>query len=205
MATSIVRNQGDGDRRWFAGGGAHTWKAYAAETGNSLLVFEDELEQGKVTPMHFHADVDEALYVLEGEILLDDDGTEHKVGAGGFVFAPRGRAHAFMVVSDTARLLCIQTPGSAQDFYLHTSAPGRQLDGRGGRLRPHRPSSPRHRSHHHCRATAIRASCAHGPRSWRRRRRPPPWHLATPSKPRSPSSVSLRPVRLPQPIGSDVR
>ena len=123
MATSIVRNQGDGDRRWFAGGGAHTWKAYAAETGNSLLVFEDELEQGKVTPMHFHADVDEALYVLEGEILLDDDGTEHKVGPGGFVFAPRGHAHAFMVVSDRARLLCIQTPGSGQDFYLHASEP----------------------------------------------------------------------------------
>lgn len=121
MAIPIVRNQEDGDCRWFAGGGVHTWKAYAAETGNSLLVFEDSLEQGKVTPMHFHADVDEALYVLEGEILLAEEGAEHKVGAGGFVFAPRGHAHAFMVVSDRARLLCIQTPGSGQDFYLQAS------------------------------------------------------------------------------------
>jgi quercetin dioxygenase-like cupin family protein len=125
MAEAIVRIHGEGDRMWFLGGGTHTWKASSEETGNSMIVFEDELEQGKVTPMHFHADVDEALYVIEGEIVLrgESDGDERVLGAGGFAFAPRGCAHAFAVTSPVARLLCIQTPGSGQAFYREASRP----------------------------------------------------------------------------------
>jgi quercetin dioxygenase-like cupin family protein len=123
MAEAIVRNKDDGERMWFLGGGLHTWKALSDETGDSMLAFEDQLGRGKVTPMHLHADVDEALYIIEGEILLNVEGTEHVVGAGGFTFAPRGCAHAFMVTSESARLLCIQTPGSGQSFYRKASEP----------------------------------------------------------------------------------
>jgi quercetin 2,3-dioxygenase len=123
MADTIVRNRGEGEQLWFLGGGIHTWKVLAEETDNSMLVFEDELERGKVTPMHLHADVDEALYVIEGEILLNVEGEEQAVGAGGFTFAPRGRAHAFVVTSERARILCIQTPGSGQAFYRDASQP----------------------------------------------------------------------------------
>ncbi|MBX7159400.1 MAG: cupin domain-containing protein [Acidimicrobiia bacterium] len=123
MADTVVRNKGEGEQLWFLGGGVHTWKVLAEESDNSMLVFEDELEHAKVTPMHFHADVDEALYVIEGEILLNVEGTEQTVGAGGFTFAPRGRAHAFVVTSERARILCIQTPGSGQAFYRDASQP----------------------------------------------------------------------------------
>ncbi len=37
--------------------------------------------------------------------------------------APRGVPHAFMVLSDTARLLCLHTPGSCQAFYWGASEP----------------------------------------------------------------------------------
>jgi len=123
MTQSIVRNVGEGERMWFLGGGIHTWKAQAEETGNSMIVFEDELERGKVTPMHLHADVDEAMYVIEGEILLNVEGSERTVRAGGFTFAPRGCAHAFVVTSERARVLAIQTPGSGQAFYRSASQP----------------------------------------------------------------------------------
>jgi len=123
MAEAIVRNKDEGERMWFLGGGLHVWKALSEETDNSMLVFEDHLERGKVTPMHLHADVDEAIYVIEGEILLNVDGTEHVLGAGGFSFAPRGCAHAFMVTSERARVLAIQTPGSGQAFYRNASVP----------------------------------------------------------------------------------
>jgi quercetin dioxygenase-like cupin family protein len=123
MAEAIVRNVDEGERMWFMGGGTHIWKALAEETGDSMLVFEDELDRGKVTPMHFHADVDEALYVIDGEIVLNVEGDEHVVSAGGFTFAPRGCEHAFVVTSERARLLCIQTPGSGQDFYRNASEP----------------------------------------------------------------------------------
>lgn len=124
MAETIVRASGEGERMWFLGGGLHTWKASAEETGNAMIVFEDVMEQGKVTPMHLHEEVDEAIYIIEGEILLVmDDGEEHVVGAGGFTFAPRGCAHAFQVTSKRARVLTIQTPGSGQAFYRDASTP----------------------------------------------------------------------------------
>ena len=121
MASAVVRAAGEGEKRWFLGGGLHTWKVRATDSDGSLVVFEDELEGGKLTPLHMHADVDEAIYVLEGEIVLEAHGEPVVVGAGGFAFAPRGVPHAFMVRSDRARLLAIQTPGSGESFYIQAS------------------------------------------------------------------------------------
>ena len=33
MAEAIVRNDGEGERMWFLGGGTHTWKALAGGDG----------------------------------------------------------------------------------------------------------------------------------------------------------------------------
>ncbi len=122
-AVSIVRNNGEGERLWFYGGGVHTWKASSEETGGALMMFEDHMTQGKATPLHIHASEDEALYVLEGEILVHIDGTNHRVGPRGFAFAPRGIPHAFLVTSPEARILCLETPGSAEAFYRGASKP----------------------------------------------------------------------------------
>jgi quercetin dioxygenase-like cupin family protein len=121
--TPIVRTTDEGERRWFYGGGAHTWKATAEETGGAFLLFEDRMEQGKVTPLHTHPEADETMYVLAGEILVHVDGAEHRLGRGGLMVAPRGVPHAFMVLSPAAHLLCLHTPGSAQAFYRDASEP----------------------------------------------------------------------------------
>ena len=78
---------------------------------------------GKVTPLHTHPDSDETMYVLEGEIVMHMDGEERAVGAGGVTVAPRGVPHAFMVSAESARLLCLHTPGCCQSFYLDASEP----------------------------------------------------------------------------------
>jgi quercetin dioxygenase-like cupin family protein len=119
----VIREPGGGQRRWFAGGGIHVWKATAEETSGAFTLFEDRLDRGKVTPLHTHPESDESMYVLDGEILMHMDGKEHRVAAGGFVMAPRGVPHAFLVLSDTARLLCLHTPGSCQAFYWDASEP----------------------------------------------------------------------------------
>ena len=119
-AIPIIRNNGEGERRWFYGGGVHTWKASAGETAGALMLFEDQMSQGKATPLHTHNE-DEALYVLEGELVVHVDGKNHRVGQYGFAFAPRGVPHAFLVTSPQARLLCWQTPASAEAFYRDAS------------------------------------------------------------------------------------
>lgn len=122
-AIPIIRQDGEGERMWFAGGGAFTWKATAAETGGAFILIEDRMEGGKVTPLHLHPNQDEAIYVLEGELLVDVEGDQQRVGTGGFFFAPRGVAHAFMVTSDSAHVLGWQTPGTGEPFYRQAGEP----------------------------------------------------------------------------------
>jgi quercetin dioxygenase-like cupin family protein len=122
-AVPIVRQEGEGERMWFAGGGEFTWKATAEETGGAFLLLEDRMARGKTTPLHLHPNEDETIYVLDGEILVHFEGEEHRVGRGGLFVAPRGLPHAFMVVSETARILGLQTPGTGEAFYRDAGEP----------------------------------------------------------------------------------
>src|ERR671917_1984490 len=111
-AVPIIRGEGEGERLWFAGGGVHIWKATAEETDGAFLLVEDRMMRGRTTPLHTHPNLDETLIVLEGEILVYAEGTEHRVGPRGVAVAPRGVPHAFMVTSESALILALQTPGS---------------------------------------------------------------------------------------------
>jgi quercetin dioxygenase-like cupin family protein len=116
-AVPIVRGDGEGERLWFTGGGVWTMKATAEETDGAFTLLEDRLVRGKTTPLHIHPNLDETLIVLEGEILVHAEGTEHRLGPRGVAVAPRGFPHACMVTSETARILALQTPGSGEAFY----------------------------------------------------------------------------------------
>ena len=122
-AVPIIRQDGEGEQMWFAGGGVFTWKATAAETGGEFILIEDNMVRGKRTPLHLHPNQDEAIYVLEGELLVDVEGEQRRVGPSGLFFAPRGVAHAFMVISDTARVLGLMTPGAGEAFYRDAGEP----------------------------------------------------------------------------------
>jgi len=100
-----------------------TIKASSDDTGGSFSLLEDEVVRGKTTPLHVHPDSDEAIYVLEGEILVHVDGQEHTVGERGLAVAPRGVPHAFLVTSETARLLVVLVPGDAEAFFRSVSEP----------------------------------------------------------------------------------
>jgi quercetin dioxygenase-like cupin family protein len=119
----IVRTAEEGERRWFHGGGVHTWKATAEETAGAFLLFEMELDVGKMTPLHTHPDSDESMFVVRGEILVHVDGQEHPVGPGGLAVAPRGLPHAFLVTAGPAAVLCLHTPGCCEAFYRDASEP----------------------------------------------------------------------------------
>lgn len=122
-ATPIIRQAGEGEQMWFAGGGVFTWKATAAETGGAFLLIEDRMERNKMTPMHLHPDQDEAIYVLDGELLVDVDGERHAVHRGGLFFAPHGVPHAFMVTSESAHVLALMVDGSGEGFYRAAGRP----------------------------------------------------------------------------------
>jgi quercetin dioxygenase-like cupin family protein len=116
-----VHKAGEGDQRWFAGGGMHTWKVTTEDSDGAFFLFEDELTEGKMTPWHCHPETDETIYVLEGELDVNVDGDEQRITAGGMWLAPRGVPHAFTVLSPVARLLSFHVPGRAQSFYWDAS------------------------------------------------------------------------------------
>ena len=121
-AVPVVRQDGEGERLWFYGGGVHTWKATESESGGSFILFEAVMSRGKVTPLHTHP-CDETMIVLEGELLVHVQGEEYAVGPQGVLMAPRGVPHAFMVTSETARMLVLETPGGSEAFYRGASVP----------------------------------------------------------------------------------
>lgn len=123
MNDAIIRGAGEGEKRSFLGGGLHTWKLTTEDTGGAFFMFEDFMAANKTTPLHRHPEADETVYVLEGEIVINIDGKESRVGAGGMTFTPKGVPHAFIVVSDGARLLTMQSPGIGQGFYRGASEP----------------------------------------------------------------------------------
>jgi quercetin dioxygenase-like cupin family protein len=118
----VVRAAAAGDRREFAGGGVHTWMVRAEETDGAFFLFEDRMERGKMTPLHTHPS-DETMYVIDGEIVMHLDGMNHSITTGGVAVAPRGLPHAFLVVSESATMLCLHVPGSCEAFYWDASEP----------------------------------------------------------------------------------
>ena len=68
MTTPLVRNAEEAERRWFYGGGLHSWLVREREVGDGFLLFEDVVEPGKRTPLHIHPGADETFYLLAGSI-----------------------------------------------------------------------------------------------------------------------------------------
>jgi quercetin dioxygenase-like cupin family protein len=68
-------------------------------------------------PLHHH-DFDEAFYVLSGHLTFQIGDELRRVGAGGFVFAPRGTYHTLANHGDLdARYLLVITPGGFERHF----------------------------------------------------------------------------------------
>ena len=118
----VVRRAGEGDKRWFFGGGVWTWKSYGDVSAGGLHVVEVEMEAGKMTPLHTHP-ISESLWVLEGRLRYHVAGDDFELGVGDFVMVPSGVPHAFLVLGEPARVLGMQPSDACEAFYLGASEP----------------------------------------------------------------------------------
>lgn len=120
--SAVVRRAGEGERRWFLGGGEWTWKVGGAETGGELSIVEVAMEGGKRTPVHTHP-IMESLWVLAGELRYRIEDQDVELATGDFVMVPAEVPHAFMVLSEQARVLAIQPSCACEAFYRGASEP----------------------------------------------------------------------------------
>jgi quercetin dioxygenase-like cupin family protein len=114
-------------------GAPYIVKAHAAETADAFLCIEHKVPLGSGVPPHTHTHEDEIFYVLEGEITFEtaDLAAPLRLGAGGFVFSPRGQRHTFRNEGPAeARLLVLVLPGAGLErMFQELDAAGRQSGG----------------------------------------------------------------------------
>lgn len=89
-------------------------KASAASPNASLTFIDSETDGG--APPHVHTREDEAMYVLDGPIVVHLGAEEFHAGKGDFVFMPRGVQHDWDVEGASARVLIVAAPGGLDRF-----------------------------------------------------------------------------------------
>jgi quercetin dioxygenase-like cupin family protein len=97
-----------------------------------LVMFELTVPSNARVPLpHYHKDVDEIVYGLEGVFTMTVDGETHEIAPGDSLFVGRGRVHHFSNPSPTtARVLAVLNPGSIgkryfEEIALEVNVPGK--------------------------------------------------------------------------------
>lgn len=126
MTDAKINMPGEGKSVWLVGD-LITVKVSSEETGGSFAVTEERTPPQGGPPAHLHANEDETLYVLEGEVdfLLGDQIIS--AGAGSSAYLPRGVVHTFKNVGTTpSRMLAVVIPGGLERFFLEAGEEARE-------------------------------------------------------------------------------
>jgi mannose-6-phosphate isomerase-like protein (cupin superfamily) len=87
------------------------------DTNGTFSLFENSSEGLSQTPIHVHADDDETIYVMAGEMQAIIAGETSIVKAGQAAFLPRGIPHQLMNVSgQPSHYMLICTPSGFEGF-----------------------------------------------------------------------------------------
>jgi quercetin dioxygenase-like cupin family protein len=103
---TLVRHRDEGRATWMLNSLVIT-KADSAETAGAYGLMEHFVTAASNPPMHIQTDEEEAFYVLDGEIDFEVDGVTVHGTPGTFALVPRGAAHTYRVLTDTARMLVL--------------------------------------------------------------------------------------------------
>ncbi len=94
-----------------------------ADGGDGISMLESLARRGDSPPCHVHATEDECFHLLDGELVLQVDGATRRLRAGETALAPKGVAHTYRVVSESARWLVVTTRGDFERFVRAASRP----------------------------------------------------------------------------------
>ena len=73
------------------------------------------IERNAGAPAHAHPDLEQAVYVLEGEAIAGIDGVDHHVEAGDMIFYPPRVFHSIKVLTERIKILVIYSPPYGED------------------------------------------------------------------------------------------
>lgn len=117
-AKGFVVRSGEGPVWAMAPGRSSALKLLSAQTGESVMMFEETAPAGTATTLHLHHESDEVAYVLSGEITFKIGDSISIGGPGACAFMPRGVAHAWKNTgAEAARVLFLYTPAGAGKLF----------------------------------------------------------------------------------------
>jgi mannose-6-phosphate isomerase-like protein (cupin superfamily) len=122
---------GPGEGETLALGGSHArFIAQGGDAGGRVSITDTLLAPGFPGPrLHFHREMTDMFFVLEGTLTVRLGGEEHQVGPGSFILAPPGVAHTFANRSDApTRVLNIQSPAGLEQYLKEVAAEGGEPD-----------------------------------------------------------------------------
>lgn len=102
---------------WFAGLRVDV-HVTAAQSGGHLGVWESWEPRGTALPPHVHSREDEQIVLLEGEARIRLGAETHVLTTGDTLALPRDVPHAHEVLSETAHILTVATPGGFEQLFL---------------------------------------------------------------------------------------
>lgn len=116
---SMIHVVGPADGQSLLGGFA-ILKLLGEQSGGAFSLVEHNLQPGALgAPMHLHRDVDEASYVLEGEIGVRIGDQDMRAGPGTLVVKPKGIPHTFWNPGPApARLLEVIWPAGFEKYFV---------------------------------------------------------------------------------------
>jgi quercetin dioxygenase-like cupin family protein len=103
-------------------------KLQGAETGDSIMMFEETIPAGTKSTLHLHHHSDEVAYVLSGEVTFKIGDQVTVGGPGTCAFMPRGVQHAWKSTgAETGRVLFLYTPAKAGGLIEEQQRTGRKF------------------------------------------------------------------------------
>lgn len=113
--------------RWY-GPNLFTSLTTAAETLGAFSLSKLTLRKGFEPPLHIHSREEESSFILDGEIIYEVGERQIHAKAGDYVHLPRLIQHTFKLVTETATLLLIVTPGGFENMFIQCSRPALSLE-----------------------------------------------------------------------------
>jgi quercetin dioxygenase-like cupin family protein len=88
-----------------------------AESGGQLGMTVTEGPRGPAVPAHVHERTYEAIYCLDGRLLITLDGEDHLLTRGDFISIPAGVEHAYAMDAHLTRFASMYGPAGVERFY----------------------------------------------------------------------------------------
>ncbi|HEX4282359.1 MAG TPA: quercetin 2,3-dioxygenase, partial [Solirubrobacteraceae bacterium] len=88
-----------------------------AESAGQLGMTVTEGPRGPAVPTHVHERTYEAIYCLDGRLLITLDGEDHLLTRGDFVSIPAGVEHTYAIDAHLTRFASMYGPAGVERFY----------------------------------------------------------------------------------------